>query len=102
VGVVPTLAAANPFNLGPAAVFSHYASHAFRPEQRVAASTQTLDDTPYTEVSRVLPPALLQQLLTAAGDGASLVDLVSSAQVPADHAWYALTWLIKYGLLRLE
>jgi len=92
---------ANPFNLGPASVFSHYASHALRPEQHVVASTTTLDDAPYNETSLILQPALLQRLLALAADGARLADLVSSARVPEGHAWYALTWLVKYGLLTL-
>ena len=34
-------------------------------------------------------------------DGASLEELVASADAPRAHAWYAVTWLLKYGLLRL-
>ena len=35
----------------------------------------------------------------AVGDGASIGALVSSAQMPKGHAWYAVTWLLKYGRL---
>jgi len=102
VGIVQGPTSANPFNLGPASIFSHYASHTLRPEQRVVASTRTLDDVPYSEASLILRPALLERLLASVGEGASLADLVSSAQAPDGHAWYALTWLIKYGLLTLD
>jgi hypothetical protein len=99
VGVVHPPTRANPFNLGPATVFPHYPSHALRPEQRVVATARTLDDAPYNEVSLILQPALLQRLLTAAGDGASLGALAAAAHAPEGHAWYALSWLLKYGLL---
>jgi glycosyltransferase involved in cell wall biosynthesis len=102
VGIVQGATAANPFNLGPASIFSHYASHTLRPEQRVVASTRTLDDVPYSEASVILRPALLERLLASVGEGACLADLVSSAQAPDGHAWYALTWLVKYGLLTLD
>jgi glycosyltransferase involved in cell wall biosynthesis len=102
VGIVQGPTAANPFNLGPASVFSHYASHTLRPDRRVTATRQALDDTPYTETSPILRPALLHALLSGARGGASLDALVASAGAPADHAWYALTWLIKYGLLTMD
>lgn len=101
VGVVRSPTASNPFNLGPSALCSHYASHVLRPAQRVAATTRTLDEAAYNEASLILRPALLQRLLSAAGDGASLGDLVASSQAPEGHAWCALTWLLKYGLLRI-
>jgi glycosyltransferase involved in cell wall biosynthesis len=92
----------NPFNLGPRSLFSHYASHRLEPGQRVTAATQALDDAPYNETSVVLRPALLETLLTRAREGASLEQLVASADAPPGHAWYALTWLVKYGLLQLD
>jgi glycosyltransferase involved in cell wall biosynthesis len=102
VGIVPAPTARNPFNLGPSAIFPHYASHTLHPGQRVVAATRTLDDTPYNETGLILRPALLQALLTGARDGASLGGLAASAGAPPDQAWYALTWLVKYGLLTLD
>jgi len=101
VGIVQPQSAANPFNLGPGTIFFHYASHTLRPEQRVIATTATLDDAPYNEVTPVLQTALLERILTKAQRGASVANLVASAKAPEDHAWYAITWLLKYGLLRL-
>jgi hypothetical protein len=101
-GIVRAPEAENPFNLGPRAVFSHYASHALQSGQQVVAATRTLDDTPYNETSLILRPALLQALLTQARESASLEALVASVDAPGGHAWYAVTWLIKYGLLSLR
>jgi glycosyltransferase involved in cell wall biosynthesis len=101
-GIVSSSDAVNPFNASPHTIFSHYASHAFQPGQRVTATTDTLDDSPYNEASVVLRPALLEALLVRARGGASIEELVAAAQAPPDHAWYALTWLFKYGLLRLD
>jgi hypothetical protein len=100
-GIARAPAAGNPFNLGPRALFSHYQSHTLRPAQHVIATTESLDDTPYNEAGLILQPALLQALLARARDGASLEELVVSAHAPEGHAWYALVWLMKYGLLRL-
>jgi len=101
-GLVSPSESDNPFNLGPQTVFPHYTSHRFPPGQRVTATTQALDDTPYNEATVVLRPVLLQSLLARAREGAVLEDLVASSSAPPSHAWYALTWLLKYGLLRLE
>jgi hypothetical protein len=92
----------NPFNLGPQSIFSHYASQALQPSQRVTAATGELDDAPYNEISVILRPALLERLLAGARDGASLGELVASANAPPGYAWYAVTWLLKYGLLQLD
>jgi hypothetical protein len=100
-GVTRAPSPENPFNLGPGSLFSHYASSTLRPNQRVMATTASLDDTPYGETSVILQPLLLRALLALARDGASLEELVSAADAPAGHAWYGLTWLLKYGLLRL-
>jgi len=100
-GIVPAPTPQNPFNLGPGAIFPHYASHTLHSEQRVVAATATLDDAPYNETGPILRTALLEALLARAQGGASLADLMASTDAPASHAWYGLTWLLKYGLLRL-
>jgi hypothetical protein len=101
-GVVPGATAGNPYNLGPASIFGHYASHALQPDQRVRAASRVVDDAPYNETSRILQPAMLQALLTRACDGATLGELAASAPAPEDHAWYGMVWLLKYGLLTLD
>jgi len=88
------------FNLGPRPLFAHYPSHALQPDQGVRATTAALDDTPYNETTPILGAALLNALLARAASGASLGELVAAADAPPAHAWYALTWLLKYGLLR--
>lgn len=101
-GIVRAPEPEHPYNLGPGSLFSHYASHTLRPDERVTAVTQAVDDMPYTETVPILRPALLQALLSGARDGASLDTLVASADAPPEQAWYALTWLVKYGLLTLD
>jgi glycosyltransferase involved in cell wall biosynthesis len=100
-GIVPAPTPQNPFNLGPGAIFPHYASHTLHAGQRVVAASATLDDAPYNETGPILRPDLLQGLLEGARNGASLGALVATATAPESHTWYALTWLLKYGLLRL-
>jgi glycosyltransferase involved in cell wall biosynthesis len=102
VGIVRAPEPEHPFNLGPGALFSHYASHSLGADRRVTAVTQVLDDMPYTETVPILQPTLLHALLAGARDGASLGALAASADAPPDQAWYALTWLVKYGLLTLD
>jgi glycosyltransferase involved in cell wall biosynthesis len=99
-GIVRPAAARNPYNLGPATVFSHYASHPLTPGRRVKATTAALDDVPYNETATLLQTELLQRLLTRAQDGATLANLVTTAKAPEAQAWYAVTWLLKYGLLK--
>ena len=101
-GMVSSGESNNLFNLGPGSIFSHYASHALDPARRVTATAQALDETPYNETGVVLQPALLQGLLARARLGASLEELVASTGAPPGHAWYALTWLLKYGLLHFS
>jgi glycosyltransferase involved in cell wall biosynthesis len=101
-GIIALAEPENPFNLGPQSIFSHYASQALQPSQRVTAATGELDDAPYNEISVILRPALLEKLLARARDGASLGELVASADAPPGYAWYAVTWLLKYGLLQLD
>jgi len=101
-GIVRGLEPHHPFNLGPATIFPHYASSPLRPDQRVTAVAASVDDRPYADTVPILRPALLQGLLAGARDGASVESLVAAAGAPPAHAWYAVTWLIKYGQLTVD
>ena len=68
----------------------------------MSATAESLDDMPYNEAGLILQPALLRALLTRAGDGASIEELVAATDAPEDHARYGLIWLLEYGLLSLD
>jgi hypothetical protein len=92
---------AQPYGLGPRAIFSHYPSHTLAADCRLEATSAALDEASYNESSVVLRPDLLRALLNRAGGGATLEEIVGSVDAPEGHAAYGATWLLKYGLLRL-
>ena len=97
-GVPP--AGKNPYNLGPAHIFSHYASHQLQPDDRVVATTKTATEGPYNETAAALPSALLADLVARAQRPIGVGRLSRSAHGSPDAALYAIVWLLKYGVLR--
>jgi glycosyltransferase involved in cell wall biosynthesis len=100
-GVPP--AGKNPYNLGPAHIFSHYASHQLLPDDYVVATAESATEGPYNETATALPPALLEDLVARAQRPIRVESLSQqSAHGSPDAALYAIVWLMKYGLLRRQ
>jgi glycosyltransferase involved in cell wall biosynthesis len=91
----------NPFALGPATVFPHYTSHSLASDSMLVRCGTALDLLPYREAAGWLQPALLERLLRLAQQPVPAGRLVDGAGVPAPTAWFAVAWLLKYGMLRL-
>ena len=57
-------------------------------------------DPPYSDVAPLLDPALLEQIRRRCETPAAVRDVVALAAVPA-RGWFAVMWLLKYGVLRV-
>jgi glycosyltransferase involved in cell wall biosynthesis len=91
----------NGFSLGPATVFRHYASHTLDGETVVVASVPRLDEMPYREAAGWLTPQLLETVIRLAQQPIAAGEVVAQAGAAEGHAWFAVAWLLKYGMLRL-
>ena len=99
-GVAP--AGANLYNLGPTAVFAGYSARRLEASTRVRATTVVVDEAPFNETAAYLPRGLLTALLERSAAGVEASRLVDASGAPTAQAWFALQWLLKYGMLRVE
>jgi hypothetical protein len=103
-GGIPS-AGANPYNLSPAYVFSHYPSHTLDPDQRVTAHGDLDDVRPHDETAVIFDRACLGRLhaRAAAGGsaGVSVRELLTTDAGPDAQSSAAVLWLLKYSLLRV-
>jgi glycosyltransferase involved in cell wall biosynthesis len=93
-------AASNPFALDGSTVFGHYASGRLAADTVVVAAADRLDEMPYRDTAGWLAPPLLHGMLRAAARPIAAGILVAGADVPPGQGWFAVAWLLKYGLLR--
>jgi hypothetical protein len=88
----------NPFALAPSTVFRHYASHTLDGDTMVIAGGRRVEE-PYRDVAGWLDVRLLEELLGLAKRPIRAGDLITRSGVPVPYAWFALAWLMTYGLL---
>ncbi|HEY3381276.1 MAG TPA: glycosyltransferase family 4 protein [Vicinamibacterales bacterium] len=88
------------YNLGAGRIFSHYASHRVHRDERLVAVGEGLDVRPYNETAVLLDHELLSRVHSKAANGATVTQLLEAAQAPEAQAWFAVQWLLKYGMLR--
>jgi glycosyltransferase involved in cell wall biosynthesis len=91
----------NPYALGPSRIFGHYASRTLDPATPVVATGQRIVELPYRDAAGWLPRSLLDALLARSPRPIAAGDLAGKAPVAAPQAWFAIAWLLKYGLLRI-
>ena len=101
-GVLQPSTGANPFALSQPVLFSGYASRELTPSTRLRATTIVADEAPYDEVAPLLKPDVLARIIDAAAEGSTVETLVAASGVAEAEAWFAIQWLLKYGLLRGE
>lgn len=89
----------NPFNVPPAAVFSHYASRLVADDTEVVATGRALIEGAYTDVAPWLPAAVIEQVVAAARAPIPLSRLVARVPAPAATTRYVVRWLVKYGVM---
>ena len=93
----PAPAAAMP---PPQHIFRAYPTGFLSPEALVVAQPGVAIDPPYSDVAALLDPALLERVRAGCAAPARVADLVSLAPIPA-RGWFAVMWLLKYGVLRV-
>jgi glycosyltransferase involved in cell wall biosynthesis len=98
----PPREAVEPWSLSTQRVFRHYPTRTLSPTDRVRATVSAPDERPYNEVAPLLGVQLLEEVLRSAATETTLGALVNGLNVPSAHGWFIVTWLLKYGFLRIE
>jgi glycosyltransferase involved in cell wall biosynthesis len=99
--------AANPYDVGAARIFGHYATRALSPDDRVVTTTDANGrpasiDASYTEARALLREDVIRAMLASAATPIAVRDLIARGGAAADQAWFTVLWLVKYDLLRVS
>jgi glycosyltransferase involved in cell wall biosynthesis len=86
--------------LSPAGVFRAYPTRFLSPADAVVIVPGVAIDPPYRDVAPLLDPTLLAAVCARCASPAPIGDLVALAPQAA-RGWFAVLWLLKYGVLRL-
>jgi glycosyltransferase involved in cell wall biosynthesis len=92
--------AADPAALSPAAIFHAYPTGFLSPDDAIATVPGVAIDPPYSDVGVLLDRRLLEVIVARCASPARVGDVVRLAPVEA-RGWFAVMWLLKYGVLRV-
>jgi glycosyltransferase involved in cell wall biosynthesis len=92
--------AADAAALSPASVFRAYPTRFLSPDDVVVIVPGAAIDPPYRDVAPLLDPALLAAICARSVSPTPIGDLVALTPLAA-RGWFAVMWLLKYGVLRL-
>jgi glycosyltransferase involved in cell wall biosynthesis len=95
-----TTRAADPTALSPAAIFHAYPTGFLSPDDSIATVPGVAIDPPYSDVGILLDGRLLEAIRDRCMSPARVRDVVGLAAVEA-RGWFAVMWLLKYGVLRV-
>ena len=85
----------------PAAIFRAYPTAFLSPDDRLETVPDVAIDPAYSDVAALLDPGLLAAMHAACVVPAPVRDLVALAPIEA-RGWFAVMWLLKYGVLRVR
>jgi glycosyltransferase involved in cell wall biosynthesis len=92
---------AEPPALAPAQIFRAYPTGFLSPDDTVATVAGVAIDPPYSDVAPLLDRALLEAIRDGCTSPARVRDVVALAAIEA-RGWFAVMWLLKYGVLRVS
>jgi glycosyltransferase involved in cell wall biosynthesis len=98
-GAPPPIPGDHPYGLSPHEIFAGYPSGRLQPDDLVIATPGATPDASYRELRPLLDPALLGTMLARAAAPTPVADLVALSPA-ASRGWFAVMWLLKYGILR--
>ena len=87
--------------LSPASIFRAYPTGFLSPDDTLATVPGVAIDPPYTDVAPLLDAALLERIRRRCETPTAVRDAVSLAGIAA-RGWFAVMWLLKYGVLRVS
>jgi glycosyltransferase involved in cell wall biosynthesis len=85
----------------PAAIFRAYPTGFLSPADTIATVAGVAIDPAYSDVATLLDPALLAAIQARCVIPAPVRDVVALAALEA-RGWFAVMWLLKYGVLRVS
>jgi glycosyltransferase involved in cell wall biosynthesis len=85
----------------PAQIFRAYPTGFLSPDDVVVAQPGVAVDPPYLDVAALLDPVLLERIRVHCATPARAADVVALAPIAA-RGWFAVMWLLKYGVLRVS
>jgi hypothetical protein len=97
----PAAPSGDPAVLSPASIFRAFPTGFLSPGDALATVPGVAIDPPYTDVAPLLDPALLARIRDRCTTPARVADVVALSPVPA-RGWFAVMWLLKYGVLRVS
>jgi hypothetical protein len=92
---------ADPAALAPSWLFHAYPTGFLSPDDSVAAVPGVAIDPPYSDVAVLLHRPLLEAIRDRCAAPARVRDVVRLAPLEA-RGWFAVMWLLKYGVLRVS
>jgi hypothetical protein len=94
------LSPADAATLSPASIFRAYPTGFLSPDDTVVAVAGVEIDPPYSDVAVLLDRRLLEAIRDRCATGTRVGDVVALAPIEA-RGWFAVMWLLKYGVLRV-
>ena len=91
----------DPAALSPASIFRAYPTGFLSPGDTLATVPGVAIDPPYSDVAPLLDPALLVRIRDRCTTPTRVADVVALSPIPA-RGWFAVMWLLKYGVLRVS
>jgi glycosyltransferase involved in cell wall biosynthesis len=88
-----------PYARSPHEIFAGYPTESLSPDAVVVRSPGAALDASYKELRPLLDPTLLAAILADAAQPTTIASLVALAPA-ASHGWFAVMWLLKYGILQ--
>jgi glycosyltransferase involved in cell wall biosynthesis len=93
--------AVDPAALSPSSLFHAYPTGFLSPDDTVATVPGVALDPPYSDVAVLLDRALLEGIRDRCVTPARVRDVIGLAAIEA-RGWFAVMWLLKYGVLRVS
>jgi hypothetical protein len=90
----------DPAALSPASIFRAYPTGFLSPGDTIATVAGVPIDPPYSDVAVLLDRPLLEAIRDRCATPTLVGDVVAMAPVEA-RGWFAVMWLLKYGVLRV-
>ena len=84
----------------PAAIFRAYPTRFLSPDDMLATVPDVAIDPAYSDIAALLDPGLLAAIHAHCVTHALVRDVVALAPIEA-RGWFAVMWLLKYGVLRV-
>jgi hypothetical protein len=91
----------NPYNFDQFRIFGHYTTKILQLDDRVEKMSMESLLAPHEEIEGLVDRNIVEKIWGVAADGTSVKELIDKTCLPHDQAWFAITWMIKYGFFKV-